>query len=209
MENNNYIIGYLDEEEQWRLTARNGLKSDFKIAVLDLPPVPDMIWQIILENKLDALIVDFRLFESGEVTYNGNDVIVEVQKHNKHFPLFVMTSYENDAFSQCEDVLIIRDKSIFQKEEELFRFKQTLKSRLDSYRRKEEECRQRLLELNKLDKLTPFQKEEKFKYELYLSELDLDHAPALNLLSSEYSESMESILKLAEEISNSLKRKQV
>lgn len=206
MDKNNYIIGYLDEEEQWRLTARNGLKSDFKIVVLDLPQVPDMVWPAIVENKLDALIVDFRLFESGEVTYNGNDVIVEVQKHNKHFPLFVMTSYENDAFSQCEDVLIIRDKSMFQKDEELLRFKQTLRSRLDSYYRKKEECRQRLLELNKQDVLTQPQKEEKFKTELYLSELDLDNAPALNLLSSGYTETMESILRLAEDISSSLKR---
>ena len=206
MDKNNYIIGYLDEEEQWRLTARNGLKSDFKIVVLDLPQTPDMVWPAIIENKLDALIVDFRLFESGEVTYNGNDVIVEVQKHNKHFPLFVMTSYENDAFSQCEDVLIIRDKSMFQKEEELHRFKQTLKSRLDSYYRKKDECRRRLLELNKLDNLTQPQKEEKFKTELYLSELDLDNAPALNLLSSGYTEAMESILRLAEDISSSLKR---
>ena len=206
MDKKNYIIGYLDEEEQWRLTARNGLKSDFKIVVLDLPQTPDMVWPAIIENKLDALIVDFRLFESGEVTYNGNDVIVEVQKHNKHFPLFVMTSYENDAFSQCEDVLIIRDKSMFQKDEELLRFKQTLKSRLDSYYRKKEECRQRLLELNKQDVLTQLQKEEKFKTELYLSELDLDNAPALNLLSSGYTETMESILKLAEDISSSLKR---
>ena len=206
MDKNNYIIGYLDEEEQWRLTARNGLKSDFKIVVLDLPQTPDMVWPAIVDNKLDALIVDFRLFESGEVTYNGNDVIVEVQKHNKHFPLFVMTSYENDAFSQCEDVLIIRDKSMFQKDEELFRFKQTLKSRLDSYYRKKEECRQRLLELNKQDVLTQPQKEEKFKTELYLSELDLDNAPALNLLSSGYTETMESILRLAEDISSSLKR---
>lgn len=206
MDKINYIIGYLDEEEQWRLTARNGLKSDFKIVVLDLPQTPDMVWPAIIENKLDALIVDFRLFESGEVTYNGNDVIVEVQKHNKHFPLFVMTSYENDAFSQCEDVLIIRDKSMFQKEEELYRFKQTLKSRLDSYYKKKDECRRRLLALNKQDNLTQPQKEEKFKNELYLSELDLDNAPALNLLSSGYTESMESILRLAEDISSSLKR---
>ncbi len=207
MDKNNYNIGYLDEEEQWRLTARNGLKSDFRIVVMDLPQAPDMVWPAILENKLDALIIDFRLFESGEVTYNGNDVIIEVQKHNKHFPLFVMTSYENDAFSQCEDVLIIRDKSMFQKSEELHRFIQTLKSRLDSYRRKEEECRQRLLELNKLDTLSQPQKEEKFKMELYLSELDLDNAPALNLLSSGYTDSMQSMLKLAEEISDSLKKK--
>lgn len=206
MNDRNYIIGYLDEEEQWRLIARNGLMPDFKVAVLDLVQEPNLIWPVIIEKKLDALIVDFRLFESGEVTYTGNDIIKEVQRHNLHFPLFIMTSYESDAFSQCEDVLIIRDKSMFQNERDLARFKQTLKGRLDAYFRKENDCKQRLLELNKITTLNQSQKEEKFKIELYLSELDLDHSPALNLLSSEYTESMESILKLAKEISESLKK---
>lgn len=206
MENRDYIIGYLDEEEQWRLTARNGLMPDFKVTVLDLIQKPEHIWPVILEKKLDALIVDFRLFESGEVTYTGNDIIREVQKHNMHFPLFIMTSYESDAFSQCEDVLIIRDKSMFRNEKELARFKQTLKGRLDAYFRKEDACRQRLLELNKMTTLNQPLKEEKYKIELYLSELDLDNSPALNLLSSEYNDSMESILKLAQEISSSLKK---
>ena len=205
MEERKYNVGYLDEEDQWRLTARNGLISDFKVSVLDLPQSSDMIWPVVLEKELDALIVDFRLFESGEVTYNGNDIIKEVQRHNLHFPLFIMTSYENDAFSQCEDVLIIRDKRMFQNEEELVRFKHTLMGRLDAYYNKESSCRQRLLELNKLETLTQPQKEEKFKIELYLAELDLDNSPALNLLSSGYTEEMESMLKLARDISESLK----
>lgn len=207
MDKNDYIVGYLDEEEQWRLTARNGLRPDFKVVVLDMVQTPDQIWSAILENKLDALIVDFRLFESGEVTYDGNDIIQEVQRHNLHFPLFIMTSYENDAFSQCEDVLIIRDKSMFQNDEELARFKQTLKGRLDAYFKKENTFRLRLLELNKLKSLTQPQKEEKFKIELYLSELDLDNSPALNLLSSEYTDKMDTILKLAKDISSSLNKK--
>lgn len=206
MKNDNYIVGFLDEEEQWRLTARDGLISDFKVEILDLPQSSEQIWSVIIEKKLDALIVDFRLFESGEVTYTGDDIITEVQRHNRHFPLFIMTSYENDAFSQCEDVLIIRDKNMFQNEEELSRFKLTLKGRIDAYYKKEKQYQQRLLELNKLEVLTRQQKEEKFEIELYLSELDLDNAPALNLLSSGYSESLESILKLAREISNSLKK---
>ena len=205
MEEKKYKIGYLDEEEQWRLTARNGLISDFKVSVLDLPQSSDMIWPVVLEKELDALIVDFRLFESGEVTYNGNDIIKEVQRHNQHFPLFIMTSYENDAFSQCEDVLIIRDKRMFQNEEELVRFKRTLTGRLDAYYNKKSSCKQRLLELNKIETLTQSQKEEKFKMELYLAELDLDNSPALNLLSSGYTEEMETMLKLARDISDSLK----
>lgn len=203
----NYRIGYLDEEEQWRLIARNSLRPEFEVVVLNLVQKADLIWPAIIDNRLDALIVDFRLFESGEVTYDGNDIIQEIQQHNMHFPMFIMTSYETDAFLNCEDVLIIRDKSMFQDEKELDRFKQTLKGRLDTYFKKENACKQRLLELSKINNLSPNQKEEKYRLELYLAETDLDNTPGLSLLPSEYTESMETMLKLAKEISSSLKEK--
>lgn len=206
MENKKYTIGYLDEEEQWRLIARDGLISDFNVSVLDLPPSPSKIWDEIIENKLDAMIVDFRLFENGIVTYTGKEIIDEVRQHNRHFPLFIMTSYENDAFSQCEDVLIIRDKRMFNNNEELSSFKMTLKALLDSYYKKENLFRKQLLQLNKLETLNKTQKEEKFEIELYLAELDQDNSIPLNLLSSGYNESMDKILKLAREISCSLKK---
>lgn len=206
MEKTNYIVGYLDEEEDWQIIISNRLNDEFKVLVLDLPSKPEQIWDIVLEKKIDALIVDFCLFESGLVSYTGNDIINAIQRHNIHFPLFIMTSYEHNAFSQCEDVLIIRDKGIFQNPESIKQFKLTLKRRLDAYYKKEDSFRQRLLELNKKKTLNPQDQEEKFKIELYLSELDLDNSPALNLLSSGLEESLESILKLAKEISSSLNK---
>ena len=196
MEKTNYTVGYLDEEEDWQIIIRDRLKNDFKILILDLPSNPEQIWDIVLEKKIDALIVDFCLFESGSVSYSGNDIINAIQRHNIHFPLFIMTSYEHNAFSQCEDVLIIRDKGMFQNEESLKRFKLTLKRHLDNYYQKENLFRQRLLELNKKNMLNKQEDEEKFKIELYLAELDIDHSPALNLLSSKHTETMENLLNL-------------
>lgn len=203
MEKTNYTVGYLDEEEDWQIIIRNRLKNDFKILILDLPSNPEQIWDTVLKEKIDALIVDFCLFESGSVSYTGNDIINAIQQHNMHFPLFILTSYEHNAFSKCEDVLIIRDKGIFQNEESIKQFKLTLKGRLDAYYKKKDSFRQRLLELNKKNTLNQQDKEEKFKIELYLSELDLDHSPALNLLPSGLEEYLESILKLTKEISSS------
>lgn len=204
MEKTNFIIGYLDEEKRWQLTVKDRLTSDFfTISILDLPSTPEQIWGIVLEKKLDALIVDFCLLESGKVNYTGNDIIQAIQQHNRHFPLFIMTSYEHAAFSQCEDVLIIRDKGMFQNDKDLNRFMLTLKRCLDAYYKKENSFRQRLLELNNMDTLTQLQKEEKFEIELYLSELDLDNSLPLNLLPSGFGESLEDMLKLIKEISNS------
>lgn len=201
-----YRIGYLDEEDQWRLVARSKLKSEFDIVLLDLPRDITSIWAIIIDQKIDAMIIDFRLFENGEVTYDGNDVIQEIHNHNRHFPMFIMTSYDNDAFQSCEDVLIIRDKEIFENEGELNRFKTTLKTWLGSYYNKKSTFESRLLELNRLDTLNNQQKQEKFSIELYLSELDMDNAPQLNLLTSGYEEQLNSILHLAQELSSSIKQ---
>ena len=82
-----------------------------------------------------------------------------------------------------------------------------MKGRLDAYFKKESSSKQRLLELSKIDVLTSAQKEEKYRLELYLAETDLDNSPDLGLLPSGYTESMESMLKLAKDISNSLNKK--
>lgn len=131
--NRMFTIGYLDEEEQWKLMFRNSLKSDFNIVLLDLPEKVSDIWRIVEEEKLDALIVDFRLFESGKVTYNGNDVVNDIRSHNLHLPMFVITSYEDNAIELCEDVFIVRGKEMLTDTQKLSLFKKMLSRAINTY----------------------------------------------------------------------------
>ncbi len=211
MEENKYSIGYFDEEEVWKLTARNSLKDDFNIYLIDVPIDKENIWPFIVDKELDAIIVDFRLFESGQIAYDGNVVVSEIHKHNEHFPIFIMTSYEEDAIENCEDVLIVRGKETLTDPERLKEFKMILLAAINSYHRREDECKDIIMRLQQKlannETLSLQEEEDRFKAERYLSELNKDARLGTNMLTSSYSAQLKSILDAANEIVESLKNK--
>ena len=210
--NNMFTIGYLDEEEQWKLVFRSSLKSDFNIVLLDLPENVSDIWQIVEQESLDALIVDFRLFESGKVIYNGNDVVKEVRCHNLHLPMFVITSYEDNAIELCEDVFIVRSKNMLTDPQELSIFKKMLSRAINTYNNQISEANATILEINcKLEKgetLSTDEEEKRFRAERFLSELNIPDSFDSNMLTSAYSSQLQSLIDAANKIVDSINSKQ-
>jgi hypothetical protein len=210
MEKNNklFTIGYLDEEEQWKLMFRNSLKSDFNVVLLDLVEKVSDIWQTVEEERLDALVVDFRLFESGKVTYNGNDVVKEVRCHNLHLPLFVITSYEDNAIELCEDVFIIRSKDMLTDPQKLSLFKKILSRAINTYNHQISEANETILEINRKLKigmtLSTDEEEKRFSAERFLAELNMSDSFGSNLLTSAYSSQLQSLIDAANKIVDSI-----
>lgn len=208
-DNKKFTIGYLDEEEQWKLMFRNSLKSDFNVVLLDLPEKASDIWQIVEEKKLDALGVDFRLFESGKVSYNGNDIVKEVIRHNLHLPVFIITSYEGDAVELCEDIFIVRGKEMLT--EKLSLFKKMVLRAVNTYSHQISDANAIILEINrKLEKgmvLTVDEEEKRFNAERFLAELNLSDSFDTNMLTSAYSTQLQSLLDAANKIVNSINSK--
>jgi DNA-binding NtrC family response regulator len=213
MEKNNkmFTIGYLDEEEQWKLMFRNSLKSDFNIVLLDLPEKVSDIWQIVEKEKLDALIVDFRLFESGKVTYNGNDVVKDIRSHNLHLPMFVITSYEDNAIELCEDVFIVRGKDMLTDTQKISLFKKMLSRAINTYNHQIIEANETVLEINrKLEKgmsLSAEEEEKRFRAERFLAELNIPDSFDSNMLTSAYSSQLQSLIDAANKIVDSINSK--
>ncbi|MCP1461725.1 MULTISPECIES: hypothetical protein [Bacillus] len=52
----------------------------------------------IIEADIDGLIVDYKLSSYKNVDYSGVDVATELEKIKYDFPIFVLTSYEDDLF---------------------------------------------------------------------------------------------------------------
>lgn len=206
-----FTIGYLDEEEQWKLMFRNSLKSDFNIVLLDLPEKVSDIWRIVEEEKLDALIVDFRLFESGKVTYNGNDVVNDIRSHNLHLPMFVITSYEDNAIELCEDVFIVRGKEMLTDTQKLSLFKKMLSRAINTYNHQVLEANETILEINrKLEKgetLSTDEEEKRFKAERFLAELNIPDSFDSNMLTSAYSSQLQNLIDAANKIVDSINSK--
>lgn len=201
---NKYKIGYLDEEESWNLQAWTSLKNDFDLFIFKLPIQLSDIWAKVQEQELDAMIIDYKLYSSGVVSYDGNEVIKEIASHNSHFPMILMTSYQTDAVKNSTEVLSIRGKEILNnsKDKELEIFIQILKAKIDNYYSHKKTNIDILLKLNTKDKLTAVEEAEKFKAELYLSELDIDNSVAPNMLSSAYSSQLRDLLQQLKSLDN-------
>lgn len=213
MEKNNklFTIGYLDEEEQWKLMFRNSLKSDFNIVLLDLPEKVSDIWQIVEKENLDALVVDFLLIESGKVIYKGNDVVKDIRSHNLHLPMFIITSYEDNAIELCEDVFIVRGKEMLTDTQKLSLFKKMLSRAINTYYNQILEANETVLEINcKLEKgmsLSADEEEKRFRAERFLAELNIPDSFDSNMLTSAYSSQLQSLIDAANKIVDSINSK--
>lgn len=207
-------ICFLDEEPTWQLEAYKNFKDEFEVHIVEVEQFPKAvsgIWQTIVNTEADAVIVDYRLNESGVLAYTGESVLREIRKHNLHLPVFMVTSYEDNAIQECDEVQIIRGKNVLNTSENLSKFKHLIKAAVERYQSKEAESEAVVQELSrKIDKGEPLTETEyatKFDAELYLSELDLDSRVRANIINQQTSQQMAEMLTLAQSIVERLDKK--
>ena len=161
-----FKIAYVDESEADTRRFQRFSYNHFDV----IPFIPkDSIEETcneILESHVDAIISDFDFSEQlSTVHYDGTDLVSLFLKKREGFPVFILTSYEDDAISKGEDVNIIYEKKEMDEGET---FLQRVKAQIDKYYHKVEMEETRLLELiseSKRRKLDAFEMQE-------LAELD-------------------------------------
>lgn len=77
-----------------KLFALENLKLE---CLENLPPTIDGFYDIILEKKVDFLIIDFHL--EKQVMYKGIDVLREIRKHDSTIYAVLLTNYALDDFA--------------------------------------------------------------------------------------------------------------
>lgn len=131
----------------------------------------------ILESHVDAVISDFEFSEQlSTVHYDGTDLVSLFLKKREDFPVFILTSFEDDALSKGDDVNIIYEKKEMDEGEKGELFLKKVKAQIEKYKHKLETDETRLLELiseSKKRKLDAFEKQE-------LAELDSKIEKALD-----------------------------
>lgn len=200
-----YKVGYLDEDEIWMALVRKKLSSDFDICLIDIPITLEGIWEYIQNNELDALVVDFQLFDSGKVSFDGNDVVQTITAHNQHFPIIVLTAHENRAFDELDNVLIIRGKKMMNDADELPNFIKMLNALIKSYKAKLADSQQTILELQKKNVLTEQEESILFNAQRFLAETCKDDTVSPNQFSIGYSKQLQELLDTANNLLNELK----
>lgn len=52
----------------------------------------------IIDFNIQGIIIDYKLSSQQVVSYSGVDIAKELMQYNQHFPIFILTSFEEDLF---------------------------------------------------------------------------------------------------------------
>lgn len=196
-------VVYIEEEPGWQSTAYGALSDKYELNIPEtLPKNVSDIWGMVCSSQIALL--DFRLNEDGKVSYTGDDVIREIHRHNKHFPIIIITSFEDNAIQECSEIQTIRGKEMFTDPEKIHRLCLMIDSAVSIYDRKKSDCESRIRacqeKLKNGEKLSSLEEKDRFEAELYLSELDLDASIRSELITTRTADALEEMLKLAREL---------
>lgn len=138
-----YRIAYIDESDSDIRRFQRFSYNFFEVVPFIPKESIEETCNDILESHVDALISDFEFSEQlSNVHYDGTDLVSLFLKKRENFPVFILTSYEDDAISKGEDVNIIYEKKEM---DEGQKFLDRIKAQIEKYKHKLEEEENRLL----------------------------------------------------------------
>jgi len=161
-----YKVAYIDEVDSERRRFQRFARNYFDVIPFRPNREKEITVSEILESHVDAVIADFDLSEQDEtIHYTGDQLVSLILEEREMFPVFILTSYEDDAVSKGEDVNIVYEKSEIANGE---KFLERVKTQIEKYYSKLEEAEKRLLALIEKGKETKLDAQE----EKELAELD-------------------------------------
>lgn len=202
-----YRIGYLDEDEGYQAKFYQAFKNEFDIKNLPIENINNVydVLRFINDEELDALVVDYRLADSGQLTFNGDSVVDLINSQKKYFPLVMLTSYAQDAIAHMEDVYIVKDKEEIESSANLF-LKQ-LETAIDRYQTKIITAENKIKELSEKKVLSIQEEEELLRLHIFMNEVDpeANQLPA-SLLTSSAINNISDLVKESKELLSILKK---
>ena len=202
-----YRIGYLDEDEGYQAKFYQAFKNEFDIKILPIENINNVydVLRFINDEELDALVVDYRLADSGQLTSNGDSVVDLINSQKKYFPLVMLTSYAQDAIAHMEDVYIVKDKEEIESSANLF-LKQ-LETAIDRYQTKIITAENKIKELSEKKVLSIQEEEELLRLHIFMNEVDpeANQLPA-SLLTSSAINNISDLVKESKELLSILKK---
>ena len=198
-----YRIGYLDEDEGYQAKFYQAFKNEFDIKILPIENINNVYDVLRFIN--DALVVDYRLADSGQLTFNGDSVVDLINSQKKYFPLVMLTSYAQDAIAHMEDVYIVKDKEEIESSANLF-LKQ-LETAIDRYQTKIITAENKIKELSEKKVLSIQEEEELLRLHIFMNEVDpeANQLPA-SLLTSSAINNISDLVKESKELLSILKK---
>lgn len=186
-----YKVIFIDEEQE-----QHELFQDYMEAVADQIEVTCIFPKAEMEEMLqeigdrhpDAIVTDYLLNDIKEyvkynVSYTGVDLVRQYRAMRPEFPCFIITSFDNDAVSETDDVNLIYIKNILNNREEGVKahFYDKIKEQISKYQKSIESAKdelQSLLTKKEGDDIDPIQEQRIIELDDFL-EKSLDNYCAL------------------------------
>lgn len=114
------IIVYIDDEQ----SEINSFKSsillvDSNVTIIGLTPLfglEETYDLVVAENGVDAVVTDYELSDSCDVSFTGADLVKEIKERQPFLSCFVLTAFEDNAVkSDSVDVYQVYPKSVLDK----------------------------------------------------------------------------------------------
>lgn len=196
-------VVYIDEEAGWQSTAYAALSDKYDMYIPEtLPQKIADIWNEVRDSQV--AVIDYRLNESGQVAYTGDDVVREIHKHNKYFPAIIITSYEDNAIQECTAIQTIRGKELFNSSEDLKKLCHMIDSAAAIYDKRKKSSEDTICAIQEKivagETLTEKEEADRYDAEQYLSELDLDSSARGILINTKTLKDIDEMLSLARTI---------
>lgn len=183
-----YKLGYLDDEINNRTTFERNFGDSFDLRVFnDLDKVQSLsdLLDKVNADELDALAIDYQLSGQGFIQYNGNEVVEYFAKNKKYFPIFIVTSYLDNAIDDIYDVYIVNDKEKVEIQDYRENLIDKVKKSIESYRRRIKDIEDKVNCLEKkqrsMEGLSPNEEKDLLHLHLDLNAID----PKANPVSAE------------------------
>ena len=165
-------LGYLDEDKGNRNTFYRVFKKDFEVIMLDdntRLTSADMVLNEIDRLELDVLAVDFRLADSGWVAFNGDEVVRAIWNKRRYFPVFMLTSYVNNALEKMDNVFLVNDKDSLSNNECISLLKKQISCSVETYHR--------IVREKKVGELTDKEEKDLFALNVEMNNIDPESNP--------------------------------
>lgn len=137
------------------------------------------------QNGLDALAIDFQLAGSGDLPYNGDEVVEYFNNNKKYFPVFMVTSFVSDALNRMYDVYLVNDKEKVENDEYRGQLIQNVNNSIAAYQRRVSAIQDKAMSLEEKQKtkdgLSLEEEHELLNLHLELNAID----PKANHISAE------------------------
>ncbi len=176
-------LGYLDEDKGNRNTFFRVFRKDFEVIMLDdntKLTSADSVLDEIDRLELDVLAVDFRLADGGWVSFNGDEVVKKIWEKRRYYPVFMLTSYVNNALEKMDNVFLVNDKDSLSNNESITLLKKQISSSVETYHRiikEKEEQLKLLVEKQKSEVLTDKEEKDLLALNVEMNNIDPESNP--------------------------------